>query len=126
MISTWPQTKTRSRTSVVVLSPKRPESAFETGDQAAGHSLKPSAIWHACQKRSVVDDPGDQREDEVGLAEVAPFEAPWPLHLADPERGRDADEHEDAEDVDEEREPALALEPGERRAAGRSGSRSTT
>ena len=63
------------------------------------------------------DDPGDEGEDEVGLAEMAPFEAPWLLRLADPERGRDADQHEGAEDVDEEREPALGLEPGERRAA---------
>ena len=37
-----------------------------------------------------------------------------PLHLADPE-GRDhADEHEHDEEVDEEGEPALVPEPGER------------
>ena len=61
------------------------------------------------------DDAGDQAEDEIRLAEVAALEAARPLHLADPERGGDADEHEAAEEVDGEREPALPLEPGERR-----------
>ena len=104
---------------------KRLERAFETGDHWPGHGFSPSAIWVACQRRSV-DDPGDEPEDEIGLAEVAALEPLRPLHLADPERGRDADEHERAEEVDEEREPALPLEPGERRARGQAGSRSTT
>ena len=62
-------------------------------------------------------DPGDEPEDEVGLAEVAALEPLRPLHLADPERGGDADEDEAAEEVDEERKPALPLEPAERRAS---------
>ena len=60
------------------------------------------------------DDPGDEREDEVGFAEMTPLESSRSLHLADPERGRDPDEHEHAEDVHEEGKPALALEPHER------------
>ena len=67
------------------------------------------------------DDPRDQREDEVRLAEVAAVEAPRSLHLADPERRRDAGEHEHDEDVDHERVPPLALEPAERRSGGKRG-----
>src|SRR5262249_9680128 len=59
---------------------------------------------------------GDQAEDEVGLAEVAPLEATRALDLADRERRHDADKHEAREDVDEERVPTLLLEPAERRA----------
>ena len=61
-------------------------------------------------------DHRDQAENEIGLAEVAALEARRALHLADPERGRDPDEDEHAEEVDEEREPALMAEPRERRA----------
>ena len=57
MISTWAQTKTRSSTSVAEPSPKRPDSASETGDHDAGHSLRPSAIRDACQSSSVVTIP---------------------------------------------------------------------
>ena len=57
MISTCAQTNTRSRTSVVVLSAKRPDRASETGDQPAGHSLRPSAIRDACHSSSVVTIP---------------------------------------------------------------------
>jgi hypothetical protein len=63
-------------------------------------------------------DPGDQPEDEVGLAEMAPGEAPGPQHLADEERTGDAGEHERREDVDEQDEPPLAREPRQRRAVG--------
>ena len=59
-------------------------------------------------------DQRDQPEDEVGLAEVAALEPLRPLHLADPERGGDADEHEHDEEVDEECEPALRSEPRQR------------
>ena len=75
MISTCAHTNTRSSTFVAVPSPNRPDSAFDTGDQLAGHSFRPSAIRDACQSSSVVDDPGDQRQDQVGLAEVAALEA---------------------------------------------------
>ena len=64
-------------------------------------------------------DPDDEREDQIRLAEVAPFEAARALHLADEERRRHADEHEDDEHVDEERVPPLALEPAERRSGGK-------
>ena len=57
MSRTWAQTKTRSSTSVVESSANRPESALDTGDQSAGHSLIPSAIRVACQSSSVVTIP---------------------------------------------------------------------
>ncbi len=57
MISTCAHTKTRSSTSVVVPSPKRSESAFETGDELAGHAFRSSAISDACQRSSVVTMP---------------------------------------------------------------------
>jgi hypothetical protein len=60
------------------------------------------------------DDARDERENEVGLAEVASLEASGSLHLADPERRYDAGEHEHGEEVDEEGVPALLLEPEER------------
>ncbi len=57
MISTCAQTKTRSSTSVPSPSPKRPDSASDTGDHDAGHSFSPSAIRDACQSSSVVTIP---------------------------------------------------------------------
>ena len=60
-------------------------------------------------------DPRDERQDQVGLADVAALEPGRPLHLADHERRDDAGEHEHGEDVHEEREPALASEPRDRR-----------
>ena len=83
MISTCAQTKARSSTLVTEPSPNRPESALDTGDEPAGHSFRPSAIRVACQSSSVDDDPGDQRQDQVGLAQVAALEARRALHLAD-------------------------------------------
>ena len=43
------------------------------------------------------------------------LEAGRPLHLSDQERTQNADEHEHGEQVDREREPTLASEPGQRR-----------
>ncbi len=57
MISTCAHTNTRSSTSVTSPSPKRLESAFDTGDQSAGHSFSPSAIRDACHSNSVVTIP---------------------------------------------------------------------
>ena len=59
-------------------------------------------------------DRRDQRQDQVGLAQVAALEAARPQDLADPERRGDADQHEHAEDVDEQRVPALVAEPRKR------------
>ena len=59
-------------------------------------------------------DQRDEAEDQVGLAQVAALESGRPLHLADQEGGRDAHEHEHAEDVDEKEEPALVAEPRDR------------
>ena len=87
--------------------------------------FSPSAMRVACQRSSVVTMPGDQREDEVGLAQMAPFEPARSLDLPDPERHDDADQDENGEHVDEERVPALALEPAERRRRGNGSSRST-
>ena len=61
------------------------------------------------------DDPGDHRQDQVGLAQMAAPEAVGPLHLADEERGRHAGQHEHREQVDQEREPSLLGQPGDRR-----------
>ncbi len=60
-------------------------------------------------------DRRDQREDQVGLAEMAAVEATRALDLADPDGGEHAAEHEDAEDVDEQRVPPLVAEPREGR-----------
>ena len=114
MISTCAHTKTRSRTFVTSPSPNRSESAFDTGDQLAGHSFSPSAIRDRVPEQQRRDDAGDQREDQVGLAEVAALEARRPLDLADQSRPDHAGEHEHGEDVDQQREPALVAEPGQR------------
>ena len=57
MISTCAQTNTRSATSVPSPPPNRFESAFDTGDQPAGHSFSPSAMRDACHSSSVVTIP---------------------------------------------------------------------
>ncbi len=114
MISTCAHTKTRSSTSVTPPSPNSPDSASDTGDQPAGHSLMPSAIRDACHSSSVHDDPGDHGQDEVGLAEVAALEALRALDLADAERPDHAEQHGHREHVDEQREPALVAEPRQR------------
>jgi hypothetical protein len=63
------------------------------------------------------DDPGDHRQDEVGLAEVAALEALRAHDLADVRRDADADQHERREHVRQQREPALMPQPRERRLA---------
>ncbi len=60
-------------------------------------------------------DGGDQPEDQVRLAAVRALEAARPHHRADHDGGRDADEHEDDEEVDEQHVPALVPEPRQRR-----------
>ena len=62
------------------------------------------------------DDPRDQQEDEIRFTEVRALEPAGSLNLANSEGSQDTEEHERCEDVDEERVPALALEPPERRA----------
>src|SRR5713101_3102631 len=57
------------------------------------------------------DDPGYQRKDHVGLAEMAAGESPWTLHLANHKRGDHPDEDEQREDIHEQRVPALGGEP---------------
>ena len=60
------------------------------------------------------DDAADQEQDRVGLDDVAAGEPARPLHFADHECRDHAREHEEREDVDEQRVPALAAEPWER------------
>ena len=60
-------------------------------------------------------DRRDQGQDQVGLAQVAALEAARALDLADVDGRDDADEYEHAEDVDEQRVPALVAEPREGR-----------
>ena len=59
-------------------------------------------------------DRRDQRQDQVGLPHVAALEAARSHDLAHPQRRGDADQHEHAEDVDEQRVPALVPQPRER------------
>ena len=59
-------------------------------------------------------DRRDQGQDQVGLAEMAALEPFRLLHLADPQGPDHAHEHEHAEDVDEQRVPALVAEPRQR------------
>ena len=73
MISTWAQTKTRSSTSVAPPSPKRLDSASDTGDQPAGHSFSPSAIRDACQSSSVVTMPAIMAR----IRSASPRWLPW-------------------------------------------------
>ena len=62
-------------------------------------------------------DQRDQPEDQVGLAEMAPLEPRGRCTLRIRNGGRDSDEDEDAEQIDEEEEPPLVPEPGQRPAA---------
>ena len=119
MISTCAQTKTRSSTSVVVSSAKSPESASETGDQPAGQAFRPSAICVACQRSRVVTIPAMRARMRSASPRWLPSNRAGRCTLRIAERRHHADEHEDGEQVDEEREPALALEPAERRARGK-------
>ena len=57
------------------------------------------------------DDARDHPEDHVRLSDVRALEALRPHEGAVHHRGDDADEHEQDEEVDEEREPALRREP---------------
>ena len=111
---TCAQTKIRSRASAQLPSPKTCAIAFETGDQRGGPLVQAGGDQRRVPEQQRQHDQRDQPEDEVGLAEVAALEPLRPLHLADPERGGDADEHEHDEEVDEEREPALRSEPRQR------------
>ena len=56
-------------------------------------------------------DRRDQREDEIGLAEVTALEPARTQHLADVHRGAHPDEHEHREQVDEKRVPPLVAKP---------------
>ena len=94
--------------------PSASRSPRETGDHSFGHSLIPSAIRDACQQRSVVTISAIRPRIRSASPRWLPSKRAGPLHLADQERGRHADEHEDAEDVDEEEEPALVTEPRDR------------
>ena len=125
MISTCAHTKTRSSASVVVSSAKSPRERVRHGRPVRRPGVQPERDAGACQRSSVVTIARDQREDEVGLAQMAPFEPARPLRSSgSPNADDDADEHENGEDVDEERVPALvAAEP---RAAASRGRRSPT
>ena len=88
------------------------------GRPRGGPLVHPGGDQRRVPEQQRQHDQRDQAEDEVGLAEVAALEPLRLLHLADPERGRDPDEHEHDEEVDEEREPALRAEPRQRLALG--------
>ena len=111
---TCAQTKIRSRASAQLPSPKTCAIAFETGDQRRGPLVQAGGDQRRVPEQQRQHDQRDQPEDEIGLTEVAALEPLRPLHLADPERGGDADEDEHDEEVDEECEPALRSEPRQR------------
>ena len=94
MRSTCAQTRTRSASSVRGPPPNRFESAFETGDQPAGHSFRCERDPRRVPQEQRRHDAGDERQDQVGLAHVAALEPGRPLHLADDERRHDAGEDE--------------------------------
>ena len=60
------------------------------------------------------NDPEDREQDPVRLLHVRATEPVRPLDLADRERDRDAEDHEDREEILEEREPRHVAEVGER------------
>ena len=117
MISTCAQTKTRSSTFVASPSPNRFESAFDTGDELGRPLVQAERDPRRVPEQQRRHDAGDQRQDQVGLAEVAALEARRALHLADQHRADHAGQHQHREHVDEEREPALVAEPRQRRVA---------
>ena len=95
--------------------PNRCESAFETGDQPAGHSFRPSAIRDACQQRaSVVTIPAISARIRSASPRWLPSNRAGRCTLRITNAVDDADEHEHREEVDEEREPALVAEPRDR------------
>ena len=59
-------------------------------------------------------DDRDQGQDQVGLAQVAAGKARRPQHLADVHGAEHPDEHQDREHIDQEGEPALLTQPGQR------------
>ena len=95
------------------------ESAFETGDQPAGHSLSPSAICDACQRSSVVTISAIRPRIRSASPRWLPSNRAGRCTLRIRNADDDADEHEHAEHVDEEDEPALVPEPRERPVARR-------
>ena len=118
MITTCAHTKARSSTSVAPARRRTGRTApLETGDQPAGHSSRPSAMREACHRSSVDAIPAIRPRIRSASPMWLPVEAPRPLHLADPEGGRHAAQHEHGEHVDEQREPALVPEPRQCRLA---------
>ena len=90
------------------------EIAFETGDHASGHSSIPSAIRDACQRRSVVTISAIRPRIRSASPRWLPSNRAGRCTLRIRNADDDADEHEDAEEVDEEEEPPLVPEPRQR------------
>ena len=117
MIRTCAHTKTRSRTFVTVPSPNKPGERVRHRRRARRPLVQVERDPRRVPEQQRRHDPGDQRQDQVGLAEVAALEARRALHLADQRRADHAGEHQHGEHVDQQREPALMPEPGQRRVA---------
>ena len=81
------------------------------GRPARGPLVDPGRDQRGVPGEQREHDQRDQAEDEVCLTEVAAPETLRSLHLADPERGGDADEHEHHEEVDDQGEPPLRAQP---------------
>ena len=114
MISTCAQTKTRSSTSVTPPSPNRPGQRVRDRRPRLRPLVQAERDPRRVPEQQRRDDPGDQGEDQVGLAQVAALEARRPLDLADRHGADHADQHEHGEHVDHQREPALVPEPRQR------------
>ena len=59
-------------------------------------------------------DARDEKQDQIGFAEMAPLEAGRAQNFANDERGDDANQYEQREDIDKQRKPALRFEPRHR------------
>ena len=108
MIEMCAQTKTRSSTLVVPPPPNGSATRFEIGDQPCRPLVQPEGDPRRVPEHERRHDAGDQRENQIGLAEVTPFETCRALRLADQEGADHAGQDENDEQIDEEREPALA------------------
>ena len=83
MSSTCAQTKARSSASVSEPAPKRPGERVGHGRPARRPLVETERDPGRVPEQQRRDDPGDHRQDQVGLAQVAALESRGPLELAD-------------------------------------------
>ena len=98
---------------------KQPRERVDNRRPAGGPRVQVERDERRVPEQQRGDDAGDQREDEVGLAQVAALRTAAVAAPCGSRTLRDTDEDERREHVDEERVPPLALEPAERGARGK-------